>query len=159
VVEISPGRKETALNLKGKKMGNILCAVMLLLVLSGCTAADAIKARELTLEDGARFIEENHADRREIRQKQRTLRDEVFEMFRSRANTAIVKGDFDEALILYSAANDLLRNHYPAIATVELLREGLENWQELRDLFREISRDETPVAPEVIDALEPLLSE
>lgn len=109
-----------------------LAAVGLLMGLSACTPGDVATARQLTVVDGAAFVAENHMRRQQMRQSYYQVVDEVVLKCRDAARSAQFEGDFDTALDRVNWCLDFLEEHYPSLATLELLREGAAAVDRLR---------------------------
>ena len=119
-------------------MKAMIAAGLAAFLLAGCTVADVATARRITVDDGARYIEENHERRRQIRATQDRLRDRAVDMLQIQATMAAQAGDWEQALKFWTAAGDILRNAYPSLATIELLKEGAEGINELRHVFKDL---------------------
>lgn len=113
----------------------LLMALGLLVSVSGCTASDAITARQLTLVDGAMFIQENHERRRAIRTKLYALEDELIAKCVDHARAEDITGEAEDALDIAEKCFALLEQAYPDLATIELLREGLDKFDALRGRY------------------------
>jgi hypothetical protein len=111
-----------------------LVALGLVAGLTGCTASDAIVARQLTIVDGAAFVQENHSRRQEIRRQLYDFENEVIASCKDWARAAKFDQDMTEARERIEVCLAFLEEAYPKLATIELLREGLEAIDALRAL-------------------------
>ena len=109
-----------------------LVALGLVAGLSGCTASDAITVRQLTIVDGAAFVQENHDRRRAMRQQYYQVVDEVVAKCKEAARAATFEGELDEALVRVDWCLAFIDEHYPDLATIELLREGTNAFNDLQ---------------------------
>lgn len=107
-------------------------ALLALLALGGCTASDAIVARQLTLVDGAAYVAENHARRQEVRRMLYQMENELIAKCVDRARAEDITGEAGDALDIANKCFAMLERAYPSLATIELLREGAETLDELR---------------------------
>lgn len=108
----------------------------MLLALAGCTAGDVSVIREVTVDDGAAYIRENHDWRSEIREMQRAMVRETLAIKKTQCQAFMMEQRFDEAIACLGEADLLFTRAYPRLATIELLKEGAESIQELRAVFR-----------------------
>lgn len=120
-----------------KPLPAMACFALLgLLLLPGCTASDALVARQLTIVDGAAFVAENHARRQEVRRQLYAFENEVFAACQDWARAAKFDDDMGEAQNRIRVCLDFLQASYPDLATIELLREGADSLNDLRARFR-----------------------
>jgi hypothetical protein len=111
----------------------IVCTALLFgLFLTGCTASDAIVARQLTIVDGAAFVAENHARRQEVRRLLYAMENELIAKCVDRARAEDITGEPGDALDIANKCFAMLDSAYPSLATIELLREGAAEIDELR---------------------------
>lgn len=110
----------------------LLVALGLLAGLAGCTASDAIVARQLTIVDGAAFVAENHARRQEVRRMLYQMENELIAKCVDRARAEDITGEAGDALDIANKCFAMLEEAYPSLATIELLREGAADLDELR---------------------------
>lgn len=99
---------------------------------AGCTPGDALVARQLTIVDGAAFVQENHSRRQAMRQQYYQVVDEVIGKCKEAARSAQFEGDFDAALDRVNWCLAFMESHYPSLATIELLREGFDAIDDLQ---------------------------
>ena len=119
--------------------------LVLVLALAGCTAGDALTLRKLTVDDGAKYVEENHDWRREIRSLQRQIvRDTVIIKGAQCQGLLLQNNNPDEAIACLNTVDMILARAYPHLATIEAIKAGAEAVRELRRVFSE-QNDSTEV--------------
>ncbi len=109
-----------------------LCASLAVLALSACTASDIATLRQLTLEDGARYVDENHERRQEIREQLYDIEDEVIRRCQDRARAIETTGNPEEAIKALEWCFAFLERAYPDLATFKAIREGRQQFNDLR---------------------------
>lgn len=131
-------------------MFKALCGLFLTyLMLSGCSVADIATARQLTIEDGAAFVRENHQERRDIREMRRGLVRFAFEMYNTSARQKVSEGDFNGMMEDLAKMDALLVAAYPQLATFELSKEAFEGFDQLRSIVRRIREVEELQTPDI----------
>lgn len=119
----------------------VFMALGLVAGLAGCTPGDLATGRQLTVVDGAAFVQENHSRRQQMRQQYYQVVDEVIAKCKEAARAATFEGDLDSALARVDWCLAFMEKHYPRLATIELLREGFDAIDDLQQ------RLEKPGAP------------
>ena len=127
---------------------NFFCVLAVSIGLSGCTADDLIEAKRLTVDDGISYVDENHEWRRTVREMRRGLVMATYQMYLTQSQGAVAQGNFEEAEAFIGQADGVLRRAYPSFATIELIREGIDDFGEFRDLLKDQEPLEAPIAPE-----------
>lgn len=117
-----------------------LVALGLVTALSGCTASDAIVARQLTVVDGAAFVAENHARRQEVRRMLYQMENELIAKCIDLARAENITGEAGDALDIAERCFALLEQAYPSLATIELLREGADTVDDLRQRYPDVAQ-------------------
>ena len=110
-----------------------VATVILPLAVSACTVDDIATARQLTIEDGARFVNENHERRRDVRQAMYGIEDTVIDKCEDKARGIDITQDMESALQELEGCFDFLERSYPDLATIQALREAREQFNKLRD--------------------------
>ena len=108
-----------------------IIGLLVALLLSGC-ADLAVDAKRVTVDDGVKYIDQNHERRRAIRQMKYSIEDEIVARWLDRARIAVQSGDVDGAKVYFEEAYKVLHAAYPSLATVELMREGIYDYGEFR---------------------------
>jgi hypothetical protein len=126
----------------------LLVAIGLVAGLAGCAPSDALVARQLTIVDGAAFVQENHSRRQEIRRQLYDFENEVIASCRDWARAAKFDEDMTAAQERIRVCLDFMEEAYPRLATIELLREGLDSIDDLRQRVDEPEAPEVPAVPE-----------
>lgn len=126
----------TGTKLKSSAIAGLLALAAAGLSLPGCTASDALVARQLTIVDGAAFVAENHARRQEIRRQLYDFENEVIAACRDWARAAKFDQDMAEARNRIQVCLDFIAESYPNLATIEALREGADALNDLRARLR-----------------------
>lgn len=110
----------------------VIAAGAILLSLGACTAGDVATLRELTIEDGARYVNENHERRRDVRQQLYLMEDEVLRKCQDRARALETTGDLEDSLNALDWCFAFLEKAYPDLATFKAIREGRQQFNNLR---------------------------
>ena len=105
--------------------------------LAACTPGDLATLRQVTVEDGAAYIRENHDWRAELREIQRAMVRETVAIKKTQCQALLLQSRFDAALACLRETGRLMEEAYPPLATIEALREGRAVVNELRGLFRD----------------------
>lgn len=113
-------------------MMKLILASAALLAVAACTPGDIATVRTLTIDDGARYVQENHDRRRDIRKQLYALEDEVISKCVDRARSLEITGDVEESISTLEQCFDFLDGAYPSLATIEALREGRAALDSLR---------------------------
>ena len=132
--------------------------IFMALAVSSCTAGDISVVREVTIDDGAAYIRENHDWRREIREMQRALVRETVAIQKAHCQAQLLNNDYVAARECLEAISDIYAAAYPNLATIELLREAGVSIQELRRVFsrlEEAPEERTAPAVGVVEPLAP----
>ena len=109
-----------------------LCASLAVLALSACTAGDIATLRQLTFEDSALYINENHERRQAVREQLYDIEDEVIRKCQDRARAISTTGEIEDALKTLEWCFAFLEDAYPDLATFKALREGRQQFNNLR---------------------------
>ncbi|NIA67759.1 hypothetical protein HBA54_04075 [Pelagibius litoralis] len=105
-------------------MKTLLASAACLALLSGCTAGDIATVRALTIEDGAAFIQENHERRRAMRRQYYSIVDTAIAECERQAVGEVVTGQTRAAVSMLDQCLAFMEEHYPDLATIELVKEG-----------------------------------
>jgi len=119
-----------------KAMLNLLCALGIAVIASSCSpqqiAETSQKAYELTVQDGAAYVYENHERRKALRQKLYLIQDAVIDGCIQAARTAEFANKLQTAVERVDWCVQYIKTNYPDLVTVQAVEEGRELIDELK---------------------------